>query len=96
MKRTCKSYDPRFKAEVALEAIVGQKEMIELSAKHNISKTTINEWKEKLIQDAVDIFIPAHEKQKQLKNLKDIIEDLHKIIGEVTIENSFLKKKLKR
>jgi len=28
--------------------------------------------------------------------LQNIIQDLHKIIGEITIENNFLKKKLQK
>ena len=96
MTRTCKTYDSRLKAKVALEALIGQKELIEISAEHNISKTTICEWRDKLATQAEDIFIPLHEKDKKVKQLKDSIENLHKIIGEVTIENSFLKKKLQK
>lgn len=92
MKRTCKTYDSQLKAKVALEAIEGKKELIEISAEHNISKTTICKWRDKLVNEAADVFIPIHEKDKQVKQLKENIENLQKIIGEVTIENSFLKK----
>ena len=88
VKRTCKTYDPQLKAKVALEAIVGKKELIEISIEHNISKTTFCEWRDKLINEAADVFIPIHEKDKQVKLLKENIEDLHKIIGEVTIGGS--------
>lgn len=93
-KRICKTYEARLKAKVALEAYSGKKELIEISTEHNISKTTICEWRDKLLKDASEIFIPAYEKDKQVKQLKETIENLHKIIGEVTIENNFLKKKL--
>ena len=96
MKRTCKIYDAKLKAKVALEAVAGRKELIEISTEHNVSKTTICEWRDKLVSEAEEVFIPLYEKDKQVKQLKEIIEDLHKIIGEVTIENSFLKKKLQR
>lgn len=96
MKRVCKTYDAKLKAEVALEAISGKRDLIEISTEHNISKTTICEWRDKLLNEAEEVFIPLHEKDKQVKQLKENIEDLHKIIGEVTIENSFLKKKLQR
>lgn len=93
-KRVCKTYEARLKAKVALEAYLGKKELIEISTEHHISKTTICEWRDKLINEATEIFIPTHEKDKQVKQLKETIENLHKIIGEVTIENNFLKKKL--
>ncbi len=96
MKRICKSYDAKLKAKVALEALAGRKELIEISTEHNISKTTICEWRDKLVNEASEVFIPLYERDKQVKQLKENIEDLHRIIGEVTIENSFLKKKLQR
>ncbi len=95
-KRICKSYDAKLKAKVAIEAIASKKELIEISTEHNISKTTICEWRDKLISEASELFIPFHEKDRQVKQLKADLEDLQKIIGEVTIENSFLKKKLQR
>jgi transposase-like protein len=96
MKRICKSYDAKLKAKVALEAIASKKELIEISTEHNISKTTICEWRDKLVNEAAEVFVPLYERDKQVKQLKENIEDLHKIIGEVTIENRFLKKKLQR
>ncbi len=35
------------------------------------------------------------EKNKQLKLKEQEISGLHKVIGEITVENNFLKKKLK-
>ena len=37
-KRTCKTYDAKFKAKVAIEAISTSKELIELSVAHNVPK----------------------------------------------------------
>ena len=83
-KRTCKIYDAKLKARIALELI----------AEYNMPKSTILECKEKLLNEAQELFIPAYEKEKQVKKLKDTVSDLHKLIGEITIENNFLKKKL--
>ena len=55
-KRTCKTYDAKFKAKVAIEAISTSKELIELSVAHNVPKTTIIEWKEKLLNEASELF----------------------------------------
>lgn len=94
MKRVCKSYDAKLKAQVALELIKGEKELIEIASEYNLPKSTILEWKLKLEKEAQALFVPHHEKEKQVKKLKDTIADLHKLIGEITIENNFLKKKL--
>ena len=95
-KRVCKTYDAKLKAKVALEAVIAKKELIEISTNYNIPKSTIIEWRDKLINEAVEVFIPAYERDKKNKQLKESIEDMQRIIGEVTIENSFLKKKLQK
>ena len=94
MTRKLKNYDAKLKAEVALEAYKGEKSLVEICAAHNLPKSNIRDWENKLITEASSIFTPKHEKEKELKNLKNEIEHLHKIIGEITVENNFLKKKL--
>ena len=91
-KRTCKIYDAKLKAKIALELIAEKKSIIEIATEYNMPKSTILEWKEKLLNEAQELFIPAYEKEKQVKKLKDTVSDLHKLIGEITIENNFLKK----
>jgi transposase-like protein len=92
MKRVCKSYNPELKAKIVLELLKGNKEVVEIASEYNLPRSTILEWKERLENQARDLFIPQHEKDKQVKKLKDTVSDLHKIIGEITIENNFLKK----
>ena len=96
MTRKCKSYDAKLKAKVAIELLQSKKDVIEIAAAYNLPKSTILEWKEKLLNEAQELFISPHEKNKQVKKLQDIVSDLHKVLGEVTIENNFLKKKLSR
>lgn len=96
MSRSHKSYDAKLKAKVALELLSGKKELIEISSEYNIPKSTITEWREKLLNEASELFISSQEKEKEVKKLKDTITDLHHVIGEITIENNFLKKKLAR
>ena len=95
-KRTYKTYDAKFTAKVAVESIRASKELMELSAAHNVPKTTIVEWKERLLNEASELFIPAHEKDKKVKQLTEKIKELYNLIGEITIENNFLKKKLQK
>ena len=89
-----KSYDSKFKAKIALELLQGRQELIEIATKYNVPKSTITEWRDKLLQEAEQLFIPLHEKDKEVKKLKNNIETLQTIIGQITIENTFLKKKL--
>jgi transposase len=95
MVRICKTYDAKLKAKVALEALKGEASILEIAKNNNIPKTNIMEWKNKLNECAESIFTPAHERDKVIRDLNKEIESMHKIIGEITIENNFLKKKLK-
>lgn len=92
----CKTYDSKFKAEVALQALDNSKSLVEIGSERNVPKTTIIEWRDRLISNASELFLPPHERDRQVRSLKQEIELLHKMIGEITIENSFLKKKLMR
>ena len=94
MKRSAKKYDAQLKAKLALELVSEKKSILEICTEHKIPKTTLIEWKEKLEKECHDIFLPMSERDKKLKQLQNVIQDLHKIIGEITIENNFLKKKL--
>ena len=94
MSKKHKKYNPELKAKVAIEALKNENNLIEICAKNNIPKTNVHEWKEKLIKEAKILFTPSHELDKQTRLLKQEIEELHKIIGEISIENNFLKKKL--
>jgi len=94
MTKKLRSYDAKLKAEVALKAHKGEKSLIEICAAHNLPKTNVRDWENKLIAEASTIFVPVNEKMKEVRILKTEIEQLHKIIGEITVENNFLKKKL--
>jgi len=96
MKKVNRSYDSRFKAVVAISALSNEKSLVELCSEHNVPKSNVIEWRDKLISEASELFIPAHEKDKKMRLLKQEIESLHKVVGEVSVENSFLKKKLMR
>ena len=87
-----KQYNAEFKAKLALELIGSKKSLVEIGAEYKVPPTSIQEWKIKLIENAKEIFIPEAEKLKQVKQLEHEIVGLHKIIGEIIVENSFFKK----
>ena len=93
---TKKSYDSSFKAELALKLLKEEKSILELSAEYKVPQTNLSEWKNKLVSQAKTIFIPESERNKQMKILQQEIEKLHHIIGEITVENNFFKKKLQQ
>ena len=94
MGKAHKGYDAKLKAKVALEVLKNDKDILEICKNHNIPKTNAIDWKNKLIEEAVTIFVPPSEKEKIVRVFKQEIKTLQTIIGEITVENSFLKKKL--
>jgi transposase len=88
-----KIYKPEFKAKVALEALKNTKSAVELSAEFKTPKTNITEWKSKLLEQMSSIFEGDSVIKKQIKLMEKDIDKLHSMIGQLTIENQFYKKK---
>jgi transposase len=89
-----KNYEPKFKAKIALEAIKNLKGTAEICSEYKISATNSYDWRDRILGNSYQIFIPEAEHVKKQKLDRQEIESLHKMIGEITIENNFLKKKL--
>ena len=89
-----KNYEATLKAKVALEVIKNQKSNAEIASEYKIPLTNLHEWHNKAINDLSQLFIPQSEHAKKQKIMQQEVEGLHKIIGELTIENNYLKKKL--
>lgn len=90
-----KVYDKNFKSKVALEAIKEEKTLAEISSKYGVPSKRISKWK----KDALTCLADAFESKVKSKG-KDFEEitrdDLLKEIGQLKIENEFLKKKYKQ
>lgn len=87
-----KKFETGFKAKVALEAFRGEKTLSELSSEYGVHPNRIARWKKELIAGAAGIFgspgrRPDRTQQEQMDNL-------YRKIGELKVENDWLKKKL--
>lgn len=96
MKRAYKTYDAKLKAKVAIAALCGESNTLEICKEYNIPKANVFEWKSRLEEEAESIFRPEHEKKKEIKELEHKIEQLHRVLGQMTVELDFFKKKLQR
>jgi transposase len=86
-----KNHPPAFKRKVALEALTGNKTIAELSSTYGVHSTLISTWKKQLQESIDDMFSNRHSSSKKQSAEND--ENL-KLIGKLTIENNYLKKKL--
>lgn len=87
-----KRYSPKFKGKVAIEAIKGEKTIAEISSKSEVHCDQIQKWK-KIAIDGVDSLFSRETENRKQSNEK-LIDELYKQIGQLKVENDWLKKKL--
>jgi len=87
-----KKFEPGFKARVALEAVKGEKTLAQLSREYGVAGNVIIWWKQELIAGAAKIFAGNNCRPDTFP--EEQIEKLYKSIGDLKVENDWLKKKL--
>jgi transposase len=94
-KRTRRNYDENFKTKVVLEALKEQKTLAQLSSEFELLAPQISDWKKQVITGIPSLFgvkkvLISDEQQEELTS------PLYQQIGQLKVENDFLKKKLQR
>lgn len=88
-----KKFEEGFKARVAIEAIKCEKTLSQISSEYSVHSNVVSRWKQELLKGAAEIF---GKKNNSSKNGQDeLIDNLYKSVGELKVENDWLKKKLK-
>ena len=91
MSKKRKKYSAEFKAKVALAALKNEETTAELSQRFGVHPTMITGWKRALLDNAAEIFDKNRKAQKQTE---EVIDELHRQIGRLKVENDFLSKGL--
>ena len=91
-----KSHDKAFKAKVALDALKEESTIQELARKYDIHPNQISQWKRQLVESAPELFERANRKSDETREAERREEMLLKAVGEMKIENDFLKKKYRQ
>jgi transposase len=90
-----KSHSKDFKAKVALEAIRNESSIQELGQKYDVHPNQISQWKKQLTDNVGELFERPNKKKKNLDDTEQKESELYKNIGQLQVENQFLKKKYK-
>jgi transposase-like protein len=93
-KQSRRKFSADFKARVALEAIKNQKTLAELSQQFEVHTVTISKWKTEFLENMSVIFENGHDKKEHQDSPER--EQLYAQIGQLKVENDFLKKSARK
>jgi transposase-like protein len=83
-----------FKAKVAIAAIKEQLTIEEICKKFEVHPTQANQWKREFLANASQLF-DKENKHLEQEDQEKKLQELYAQIGQLKVENDFLKKKLK-
>ena len=92
MRGMRKQFSKEFKAKVALEAAKGLKTTAEISSEFGVHPSQVSQWKNELREGLSSLF--SGRKSDEEKDKDRLIDELYKQIGQLQVENGWLKKKL--
>lgn len=93
-KQTRRKFTPEFKAKVALEAVKEKQTLAELSQKFEVSPILISRWKSEFMSNISAAFKSGPESEDPSEKVD--VEKLYAQIGQLKVENDFLKKSCKK
>lgn len=92
MKQTRRKFTADFKARVAVEAIKEHRTLAELSKHFEVSPVVISRWKKEFLENMSKAFGDKSNTEEPVVDT----EKLYAQIGQLKVENDFLKKSLKK
>ncbi len=85
-----KKHSTQTKVKVALDALKGEKTIAELTAQYGIHATQINQWKKSVLETLPEAF--SSKRKRHEDDQQALVDELYKQIGQLKVENDFLKK----
>ena len=95
MSRQRRNFSAKFKTDLVIEAIKGEKTINEIAAENNIQPNLLRNWKNEFLQNASIVF-----DEKRDENIRQKLEEERaekaayaKKVGQLTMQVDWLKKK---
>ena len=90
---TRRRFSGEFKAEVALEALGGDKTIQEIAVRHKVHPNQVSAWKQRAVEGMKEVFSKGAERNRGGHEAE--VRELPAKIGELTVERDFLATGLK-
>jgi transposase len=91
-KQSRRKFSATFKAGVAIEALKERHTLEELSQKYEVHPSQITAWKKEVMDNMAELF--TRKRSAGLATVEAETENLYAQIGQLKVENDYLKKKL--
>jgi transposase-like protein len=88
-----RKFTDQFKAQVALEALRGDRTIQEIAAKHQVHPNQVSTWKRQAVEGMAGVFSRSGQPEGMTETE---VKELHAKIGRLAVENDFLSAGLKR
>ena len=85
-----RSFDSKFKAKVGLEAIKEKLTIREIAQKYEVQPCQVQQWKKIALDNVHQTF--STKREKDAKDQDKLVQELYRQIGQLKVENEFLKK----
>jgi transposase-like protein len=89
-----KVYDGAFKTRVVLEVLRGEKTLAEIATEFGIHPNQIVTWKKQVLAILPELL--SRKVKTSAKQQEELQDELYKQIGELKVQNEFLKKNLSK
>lgn len=86
-----KNHSAAFKLKVVLETYRENKTIAQIASEYKVHPTQIHKWKKKFKEEGPTLF--SGKKDPKINELRDEIDELYRQIGQLKVENDWLKKK---
>jgi transposase len=91
MKKTRRKFSSAYKAQVAIAALKERESLAELSKRYEVHPTVISKWKMEFLEKSEGVFDKKSDEDSGVDP-----ETLYAKIGQLEVENDFLKKSLNK
>ena len=93
-----RQFTAEFKTRVVLELLKEEKQLGELAAEYELSPNQLRNWRKEFLENAPKVFSQSKQEKELLAKEKALEEERNQLmakVGQLTIENDWLKKKSK-